>query len=211
MTISMQAGEADAKFARDAWLRALAKTATIGERGITLPTLIDRLAGEFNASPALISPEASMTYGQLGYRLNQYSRWALGRDLRSGDAVALLMPNCAEYLAVWLGLTRVGVVVALISSQLGGDVLAHSINIAAAEYLIVSADLTPRVASIRARLTAALVCGVFGSSPEFSSLQEEIATMPGDSLHSAEREPPAIDATALYIYTSGTTGLPKAA
>jgi fatty-acyl-CoA synthase len=211
MTISMQAGEADAKFARDAWLRALAKTATIGERGITLPTLIDRLAGQFNSSPALISLEASMTYGQLGFRCNQYSRWALARDLRGGDAVALLMPNCAEYLAVWLGLTRVGVVVALINSQLGGDVLAHSINIAAPKYLIVSADLAPRVAAIRARLPAALACRVFGSSPQFSSLEEEIATLPGDSLHSSEREPPAIDATALYIYTSGTTGLPKAA
>jgi len=211
MTISMQAGEADAKFARDAWLRALAKTATIGERGITLPTLIDRLAGEFNASPALISPEASMTYGQLGYRLNQYSRWALGRDLRSGDAVALLMPNCAEYLAVWLGLTRVGVIVALINSQLSGDVLAHSINIAAPKYLIVSADLAPRVAAIRARLPAALACRVFGASPAFTSLEGEIETLPGGSLQSSERGPPAIDATALYIYTSGTTGLPKAA
>src|SRR5258708_1478853 len=211
MTISMQADAADAKFARDAWLRALTKTAAIGERGITLPTLIDRLAAQFNASPALISSDASMTYGQLGFRCNQYSRWALERDLRSGDAVALLMPNCAEYLAVWLGLTRVGVVVALINSQLGGDVLAHSINIAAPKYLIVGADLAPRVAAIRARLPAALACRVVGSSAEFTSLQAEIATLPGDSLHPAEREPPAIDATALYIYTSGTTGLPKAA
>jgi fatty-acyl-CoA synthase len=211
MTSSMRPGEADAKFARDAWLRALTKTAAIGERGITLPTLIERLAGQFNASPALISPEASMTYGQLGFRCNQYSRWALERDLSSGDAVALLMPNCAEYLAVWLGLTRVGVVVALINSQLGGDVLAHSINIAAPKYLIVSADLAPRVAAIRARLPAALACRVAGSSPELTPLQAEIETLPGDSLHPAEREPPAIDATALYIYTSGTTGLPKAA
>jgi fatty-acyl-CoA synthase len=211
MTISMQAGAADVKFARDAWLRALAKTATIGESGITLPTLIDRLAGQFNASPALISPEASMTYGQLAFRCNQYSRWALERDLRSGDAAALLMPNCAEYLAVWLGLTRVGVVVALINSQLGGDVLAHSINIAAPKYLIVGAELAPRVAAIRARLPGTLACRVVGSSPEFTSLEGEIEGLQGDSLRASEREPPAIDATALYIYTSGTTGLPKAA
>ena len=211
MTISMRPGEADAKFARDAWLRALAKTATIGERGITLPTLIDRLAAQFNASPALISSEATMTYGRLGFRCSQYSRWALARDLRSGDAVALLMPNCAEYLAVWLGLTRIGVVVALINSQLSGDVLAHSINIAAPKYLIVSADLAPRVAAIRAGLPAALACRVFGSSAQFTSLDGEIESLPGDSLHFSEHEPAAIDATALYIYTSGTTGLPKAA
>ena len=130
MSISTQPGELDAKFARDAWLRALAKTAAIGERGITLPALIERLGSQFAASPALICAQASMSYAQLGFRCNQYSRWGVGRGLQSGDAVSLLMSNCAEYLAIWLGLTRIGVVVALVNSQLAGDVLAHSINIA---------------------------------------------------------------------------------
>jgi fatty-acyl-CoA synthase len=211
MSISMQPGEADAKFARDAWLRALAKTAAIGERGITLPVLIERLGGEFAAAPALISPEASLSFGQLIFRCNQYSRWGLSRGLKSGDSVALFMSNCAEYLPIWLGLTRIGVVVALVNSQLGGDVLAHSIKVAAPKYLIVGTDLAARVAPIRARLPAALAFRVAGSSGDFQPLQGELASLPGVSLTAAESEPPPIDATALYIYTSGTTGLPKAA
>ena len=218
MSISTQPGEVDAKFARDAWLRALAKTATIGERGITLPVLIERLAGQFPAAPALVSVEASMSYGQLGFRCNQYSRWGIGRDLQSGDAVALLMSNCAEYLAIWLGLTRIGVVVALINSQLSGDVLAHSIKIADPKCLIVGADLASRVAAIRPHLPAALECRVVGSrrdlqpmEPDPARLEPELKPLPGESLTAAERAAPPIDATALYIYTSGTTGLPKAA
>jgi fatty-acyl-CoA synthase len=211
MSISTQPGEVDAKFARDAWLRALAKTATIGERGITLPALIDRLARQFATAPALVSAEASMSYGQLGFRCNQYSRWGMGRELKSGDGVALLMSNCAEYLAIWLGLTRIGVVVALVNSQLAGDVLAHSIKIANPKYLIVGADLASRVAAIRPQLPASLACRVAGSHREFAPLQPELEILSGESLAAAEREPPPIDATALYIYTSGTTGLPKAA
>ncbi|HEY2464106.1 MAG TPA: long-chain-acyl-CoA synthetase [Steroidobacteraceae bacterium] len=211
MSKSTQPGEVDAKFARDAWLRALAKTAAIGERGITLPALIDRLAGEFRAAPALLSAEASMSYGQLGFRCNQYSRWGISRDLKSGDSVALFMSNCAEYLAVWLGLTRIGVVVALVNSQLAGDVLAHSIKIAAPKYLIAGADLAPRVAAIAARLPYALALRVAGSSGDFERLDPELESFSGESLTAAEREAPPIDATALYIYTSGTTGLPKAA
>src|SRR6204780_2989744 len=180
MSISTQPGELDAKFARDAWLRALAKTASIGERGITLPTLIERLAGEFHAAPALVSAEASMSYGQLGFRCNQYSRWGIGRDLKSGDAVALLMSNCAEYLAIWLGLTRVGVVVALVNSQLDGDVLAHSIKIAHPKYLIVGADLAPRLAAIQPRLPAGLKYRVVGSSRDFEPLQPELALLSGE-------------------------------
>jgi fatty-acyl-CoA synthase len=211
MSISTQPGEVDAKFARDAWLRALAKTATIGERGITLPALIDRLAGQIAAAPALVSAEAAMSYGQLGFRCNQYSRWGIGCELKGGDVVALLMSNCAEYLAIWLGLTRIGVVVALVNSQLAGDVLAHSIKIADPKYLIVGADLASRVAAIRPRLPAALLCRVVGSSRDFAPLEPEITPLSGESLTAAEREAPPIDATALYIYTSGTTGLPKAA
>jgi fatty-acyl-CoA synthase len=211
MSISTQPGEVDAKFARDAWLRALAKTATIGERGTTLPALIERLGLQFGAAPALVSAEASMSYGQLAARCNQYSRWGIGRGLQSGDAVALLMSNCAEYLAIWLGLTRIGVVVALVNSQLAGDVLTHSIKIAEPKYLIVGADLASRVAAIRPRLPAALKCLVAGSSSDFAPLESELGSLSGESLTAAEREAPPIDATALYIYTSGTTGLPKAA
>ena len=64
MTISVtQPREADSKFARDAWLRALAKTANIGQQRITLPELIASLAVEFHANPAIASPEASMSFG----------------------------------------------------------------------------------------------------------------------------------------------------
>src|SRR5271165_1794021 len=129
-------GEIDAKFAREAWLRALRKTAHIADQGITLPALIDRLGGEFGVAPALISSEVSMTYRQLGMRCNQYARWAIAQGLASGDVVALVMPNCAEYLAVWLGLTHSGLVVALVNSQLAGEALAHSINIARPKMLI---------------------------------------------------------------------------
>jgi fatty-acyl-CoA synthase len=211
-SIVTQPRAVDSKFARDAWLRALGKTATIGERGVTLPQLIERLSGEFDSAPALLSAEASMSYRQLGSRANQYSRWGIEQGFAEGDAVALMMSNCAEYLAVWLGLTRIGVVVALINSQLAGDVLVHSINIVQPKFLIMGSDLAPRVAAIRARLVAGVGCAIHGSGNEhFAQLDPELARISGEPLQPSERAAPAIDTTALYIYTSGTTGLPKAA
>jgi fatty-acyl-CoA synthase len=199
----MQFGEVDAKFARDAWLRALAKTATIGDQGVTLPVLIDRLGVDFDSAPALISLESTLSYAQLGIRCNQYARWGIAQGLRSGDSAALFMQNCAEYLPIWLGLTRIGVVVALVNSQLAGEVLAHSINIAYPKLLVAGADLAPRVAAIRARLPDSLVLRVQG--------ELGLESLSGSSLSAAEFAPPSLDATALYIYTSGTTGMPKAA
>jgi fatty-acyl-CoA synthase len=193
----------DSKFARDAWLRALAKTAAIGDQGITLPVLLDRLAGEYDLAPAVSSSEASMNYRQLRARCNQYAHFGLACGWRRGDVVALFMTNCADYVAVWLGLTRIGVEVALINSQLSGDVLAHSIGVVNPKAVIVGADLETRFTAIRGRLPNPIVCSV---APDAA-----VAAQSGESPLLGDGQIPTLDHTALYIYTSGTTGLPKAA
>jgi len=206
------AADPNAKFAREAWIRALGRTGSIDSAGITLPVLIDRLAQQFEAAPALVSTEATLTYRALAARCNQYARWGLAHGLESGDAVALLMLNCAEYLAVWLGLSRLGVTVALINTNLAGDALVHSINIVLPKLVIVGAELAPRLHAVRARLAAALPCRVFGASAEdIAPLEPELAGLPAETLEAAPGAAASLDSTALYIYTSGTTGLPKAA
>jgi fatty-acyl-CoA synthase len=204
--------DANSKFAREAWIRALARTASIHDHGITLPVLIDRLARQFDAAPALVSAEATLSYRELALRSNQYARWGLAQGLRPSDTVCMVMPNCAEYMAIWLGLTRIGVVVALVNNNLAGDVLVHSINIVVPQMVIVGGDLASRLIAVRARLREGLPCRVYGHSTEdLAALLPELAGLPGDELRDSECAPPPIDSTALYIYTSGTTGLPKAA
>ncbi len=204
--------EADTKFAREAWIRALERTASIERLGVTLPVLIGRLAQEFDAAPALVSTEATLSYRELAIRCNKYARWGLATGLRPGDAVGLMMPNCAEYMAIWLGLTRIGVVVALINNNLAGDALVHSINIVVPRAVIAGSDLASRLIGVRARLESGLSCWVHGhSAQDLAPLAPTLARLPGDELRDSECAPPPIDTTALYIYTSGTTGLPKAA
>ena len=203
--------EADAKFAREAWIRALQRTASIERLGVTLPVSIGLLAREFDAAPALVSTEATLSYRELAIRCNQYARWGIAEGLRPGDTVGLVMPNCAEYMAIWLGLTRIGAVVALINDNLAGDALVHSINIVAPRAVIVGGDLASRLMEVRARLGMGLSCWVLGrSAQDLAPLAPALARLPGDELRDSECAPPPIDATALYIYTSGTTGLPKA-
>jgi fatty-acyl-CoA synthase len=207
-----QTTEADAKFAREAWIRALERTASINRLGVTLPVLIGRLAREFDAAPALESPEATLSYRELAIRCNEYARWGLAEGLRPGDCVGLMMTNCAEYMAIWLGLTRIGAVVGLINTNLAGDALVHSINIIAPRAVIVGSDIAARLTEVRARLAKGLSCRVHGlSTRDIAPLAPELARFSGDELRDSECAPPPIDATALYIYTSGTTGLPKAA
>jgi fatty-acyl-CoA synthase len=212
MTGHSTSGAADAKFARDGWIRALQRTATIDERPQrTLPVLIDELACEFGGSPALESRDGSLSYSQLAARAHQYARRGLSQGLVAGDVAALLMPNCAEYVAVWLGLTRIGVTVALLNTHLVGDALAHCIQITAPKLLIASAGLASTLEGLRAQRKAGLECWVLGSGAQDPTLDPDLGKTSAAPLATHEYAAPTLDATALYIYTSGTTGLPKAA
>jgi len=203
------------KFARDAWLRALQRTAAIEQDlTLTMPALLERLALEFGSSQALESPGSSFTYRALASRCNQYARWGVAQGLRSGDAVALVMGNCAEYPAIWLGLSRIGVAVALINVHLGGEGLAHCIRIAAPRLVVASPELASSVAAIRDRLPSGIgfwMQGAGAGASDFAPLAPLLERLPGEALSAGEFLAPTLDATALYIYTSGTTGLPKAA
>ena len=77
----------------------------------------------------------------LAERINRYARWALSAGIKPGDTVCLLMPNRPDYVAAWLGISKVGGVVALINTKLVGQSLAHCINVADADHVILAAEL----------------------------------------------------------------------
>ena len=126
-----------------AWVRALELTAPIDRREApTLPVLIDSLAERFGAAPALTDRNVALSYLELASSVNRHARWARETGLGPGDVVCLLMPNCPDYMAIWLGLTRAGVVVSLLNTNLSGEALAHSINIVSPRYVIVAPALS---------------------------------------------------------------------
>jgi fatty-acyl-CoA synthase len=194
-----------------AWLRALEMTKPItSSPARILPDMIDDLARTFGDAPALMSDRESLTFRALSERSNRYARWALAVGLRKGDAVCLLLPNRPEYMAIWLGITRVGGVVALLNTNLVGPSLAHCINIVEPKHIIVAAELIAVFATAQPHLANDAKVWSHGNG-EFPDIARDIDGYSGNKLTEVERRPPTIADRALYIYTSGTTGLPKAA
>jgi fatty-acyl-CoA synthase len=200
-------------FARDAWTRALQMTAPIADNpGVTLPDVVEALAGKFGDRPALMSEQQCLTYRELAGRSNQYARWAKSKGLRAGDVVGLMMPNCPEYMAIWLGVTRIGGIAALLNTNLSGESLAHSINAAGPKHIIVGSELADSLAALLPRLTPGVRSWVHGESrQDIPRIDDQVRLVADDRLDRPDFEPPSIADCALYIYTSGTTGLPKAA
>ena len=195
------------------WVRALEATAPIARNPhrLLLDVIAER-ASVRGAASALISAHETVSFADLAARANQYARWALDQGVAKGDAVALLMPNCPDYLAIWLGITAVGGAVALLNTQLRGPSLAHCIDLAAPRHIIVAAQLSEAFEVARARLASQPALWPHGASgAEALQIEQAIARYPAGALSAAERRGTQIGDRALLIYTSGTTGLPKAA
>jgi fatty-acyl-CoA synthase len=161
--------------------------------------------------PALISETQTLSYRTLAERINRYARWALSAGIEAGDTVCLIMPTRPDYVAAWLGVTRVGGVVALINTRLVGLSLAHCINVADAGHVILASELADVFEAALPLLKRAPKIWVHGSRDGDAAIDAALDRMDGGPLSPAERRGVTIDDRALLIYTSGTTGLPKAA
>src|SRR5580692_8673492 len=135
------------------WMRALEATAPIAANPQRiLPRVIEELAEARGDAPALLSANECLTYRALDDRINRYARWALEQNLGTGETVCLIMPNRPEYMAIWLGIAKVGAVVSLINTNLRGSALAHCLDIVRPKHIIVAAELCDEVRATLASL-----------------------------------------------------------
>jgi fatty-acyl-CoA synthase len=198
--------------AAKSWLKAIELTSRIeGEPSRLFADVVEDRAGQHPDRPALLSAAETLTYGALAARINRYARWARAAGIKAGDTVGLLMPGRPDYVAAWLGISRIGGVVALINTRLVGTSLAHCINVANADHLIVASELVEAFEAVRpllARLPEVWTHGVDADANNLAVVLQGIDDRP---LTAGERGAATIADRALLIYTSGTTGLPKAA
>jgi fatty-acyl-CoA synthase len=173
---------------------------------------LEAAADRWRGRPAIRFDGATLTYGEIDALANRFAGWALGQGLKPGDRVAVFLPNRADYLPLWWGLTKVGVVAALINNQLVGVALGHCLDVSEAGHAIVDDATADAFAAVAAGLKRPMRSWSLGAArPGVEDLTADLAgratARPARALRGALR---ARD-TALLIYTSGTTGLPKAA
>lgn len=189
--------------ASKAWLRALELTARIEEKPSRIfPVVVEELGARFGAAPALIGARETWSHAALAARANQVARWALEEGIGKGDTVCLLLPNSPDYLALWLGLTRIGAVAALLNTNLKGGALAHGIEVAGPRHIVAADGFADALAGIAPGVQR------WWHGDAFRLMLE---TFSGAPLAEQESRDVGLNDKALLIYTSGTTGLPKAA
>lgn len=64
-------------------------------------------------------------------------------NYKNGDVIALFLENCADFPAIWLGLSKLGIVTSWVNINLKAEPLAHSIEISKSSSVITSSTLFP--------------------------------------------------------------------
>ena len=107
--------------AAKSWLKAIERTSRIeADPQRLFADIIDGFAAQQPEHPALLSDAATLSYAELAARINRYARWALQVGFKKGDTVCLFLPSSPDYVAAWLGISRIGGVAALINTKLIG-------------------------------------------------------------------------------------------
>jgi fatty-acyl-CoA synthase len=184
----------------------------------TVGDLLERLVRRHCHATFVRFEDQAWSYAEINALANRVAHWGQGHGLQQGSVVGLLMENRPEYLAMWLGLAKLGIVTALLNTHLRGEALAHSLRAADCKIVLLGEENEEAWSSLS---SGAIDAEVFRVGNFRQPRQESItaADCLGHQLvQFSDANPPRSLRAELrggdplfYIYTSGTTGLPKAA
>lgn len=144
------------------------------------------------------------TFGELRDRVDRLSHALRGCGAKTGDAVAVLLPNSSDWLASALAISQIGAYLVPLNWHLTAEELAYLLSNSMSRVLIADHRFasTASQAARQAALPEQGRLAVAGDIPGFRDLQ---------SLLDAQPDAPLGDrlAGSTMFYSSGTTGRPK--
>jgi citronellyl-CoA synthetase len=177
---------------------------------------VERTTERFPNHNAVIFEGLTLTWRELNALANRYAAALSARGLTRGDAVSILMENRIDFLATLIALNKLGVIAALINTNLTGKPLIHCIKITNSRMCIVGEECLEPIDQVRAEPDlAGIENWLFVSDSNEQPCPAWAADLGEEASEKSAANPPqtsqnTLADVALYIYTSGTTGLPKA-
>jgi long-chain acyl-CoA synthetase len=177
----------------------------------SLYELFSRAVEEHRGKTALSFYDTTFEFGRLQALVEKMAASLAASGVEKGDRVALMLPNCPQYVISFFATVRLGAIVTQINPMYVEREIEHILNDSGAETIVVFVDAYERVKAVLPDTNLKTVV-VVGEQEGLNAGHRSF----GD-FHATDAEPvpeveidPAEDVAALQ-YTGGTTGVSKGA
>lgn len=170
---------------------------------------VDYHARETPDAEFAVMGDERYSYREANEQINRVAQAFVAGGIEKGARVAILSTNNPEYMFLYYGASKAGVVPVTLNYRLVASEWAYIINDSGAEMVFVSGGFVDQIDAIRDELATVkqfVAIGAAGGSgwSDFDSwIADQPTAAPQRSILSGD--------DAIQLYTSGTTGLPKGA
>jgi len=177
----------------------------------TIATVVARHASSMPDALAYIADERRYTWAEYAADSDRIARMLLAGGHRSGDRIAVMMPDGPAVHAVFVGIEKAGLVAVGIGPRAGDREVAHLLELTGARVLVTTPDQHGRDAAQLVADVSALGAAV----ERLVLVDRDVAVvdhgLPVDASVDEHAQLHLLDPDSLFLLnsTSGTTGLPK--
>jgi crotonobetaine/carnitine-CoA ligase len=186
---------------------------------LTIGNILRRQASKYRDKVFLteLKTERTFTYSQLDTYVNRTANGIMKLGVTHGMHVAMFMNNSAENIACFFALGKLGAISVPVNTAARGSSLRYFLTQSDSQFVIVDADLLPRLVEVLNETPEIRnVVVVSGSEPSPNTAQSagpyQVDYFDRITAASSEQEPDVAVACSdllLLSYTSGTTGPSK--
>jgi benzoate-CoA ligase len=191
-----------------AWLAEPFAYDRVPEQFNIVPLLVDRHVADGRGDrPAIVTPDRTLTYGDLAAGVARAARLLVRLGLRMEERVALLLPDGPEFAFAFFGAMKAGLVPVPLSTLGTPDDVDYALRDSRAAALVAEAGLYAKVETAAGAIPTLRHRLVAGDAPPGAlPFADACAAEPA----AFDPAPTHRDDMAYWLYSSGTTGRPKA-
>lgn len=155
--------------------------------------------------------DTKVSYREFLKKVDAFARFLEIVGIKRGDRVAIITPNCEEFIITVFAASKIAAVPVPVNSMLKASEYRYILNDCGAKMLVTSNKYLKEVENLRESTLVERVVWV-DNAPVFDNKNIMFDEVLDTHTHEEEQfESPSLDDLAVIIYTSGTTGNPKGA
>ena len=174
----------------------------------SIPVVLQQTAARVPERPAIFFGEQTISYAQLAVTVERVAAGLAGLGVGRGDRVALLLPNCPQFVYAYMAAARLGAMAVPMNPILAPEEVAWIVEDSGSKVLI-AVERTAPLALAMAERCACIEQVVVAAEEVPAGALDFRALVVEDT--SGLPAPPGAEEVACLQYTSGTTGRPRGA